>query len=448
MKKYILSIVACFISFCMNAQTASTPAVLSLDEIRDLALKNNIAIRNASLKTDMASELRKEAFTKYFPVVNAVGMAFASTSDILKYNYKKEVEIPPIQDALPNGATFDLDLKLGLIDKGIMAGVNILQPVYTGGLIRNGNKLAELGEAVAELQSQQSKDQVLVTVEQYYWQLASLKSKRTTVNHVIALLDTLERQVSMAVKAGVVMRNDLLEVQLRRNEMLTGRVELENGISLVSLLLGQYIGKGMVPVDIKDSIPLDAEIEKPALFYMAPSDALASTIDYQLLQQNVKASELERKIAYGANLPKVGVGAGFFYNNLIEQGHGFGAIYAVVTVPISGWWGGSHAVKQMRIKETIAKNQLDDYSELLQVKMKNAWDAMNTSYDKIGIARQSVEFAQENLRLNQNYYRAGTVTITDLLKAQSLYLQSNDQYVDAYGNYRIKIVEYLQSTGR
>ncbi len=80
--------------------------------------------------------------------------------------------------------------------------------------------------------------------------------------------------------------------------------------------------------------------------------------------------------------------------------------------------------------------------------VRNAWNALTTSYEKISVARQSIAQANENLHLNENYYHVGTVTITDLLKAQTLYRQSHDRFVDAYGDYQIKTIEYLQATGR
>lgn len=46
------------------------------------------------------------------------------------------------------------------------------------------------------------------------------------------------------------------------------------------------------------------------------------------------------------------------------------------------------------------------------------------------------------------YYKAGTVTMSELLEAQSLYRQSRDKYVEAYTHYELKKREYLQLTGR
>lgn len=443
MKRYKLIAAALTIMF-----TATAQETLTLEQCRQLALENNVAIRNAGLKSSVAKEVRREAFTKYFPEVTAAGFAFTTNHSVVKYDVDGEVPLPPVPGILPEGGALPYSLDFSLIKKGVMAGANLVQPVFMGGMIVNGNKLAEVGKAVAELQSRQSADQVRLTVEQYYWQLASLKAKKLTIDKIVSLLDTLHHQVNGAVNAGVLLRNDLLEVELRRNEMLTARLELDNGISVLSTLLGQYIGKGLQPIDISEPISPDEPAASPESIFIPEADALSSTVDYQLLQQSVEATDLEKKIAVGRNLPKVGIGAGYFYHNVLNQGHGFGAIYATVAIPISGWWGGSHSIKQAKLKAEIARNDMADLSELLEVKMRNSWDALNTAYSKIDVARSSIVQANENLRLNQNYYKAGIVTITDLLKAQALYRLSHDSFVDAYGDYQIKTVEYLQATGR
>ncbi len=443
MKKIVLAALA-----IMSIAVAYSQEVLTLAECRELALKHNVAIRNSALLSGMAKATRQQAFTKYFPNISAAGMAFTTNHSVVKYSIDENMPLPPIPGVLPEGGAFPVNIDMSFIKKGVMAGANLVQPVFMGGMIVNGNKLVEVGEAVAELQSRQSSDQVRLTVEQYYWQLASLKAKRSTVDKVIFLLDTLEHQVDVAVKAGVVLRNDLLEVQLRKNEMLTNRLELDNGITVMSILLGQYIGKGVNPIDIDTDITPGNPVAAPDGYFLNPADALYSTTSYQLLLQNVKATDLQRKLTLGEYLPKVGVGAGYFYHNIFDQGHGFGALYATVAIPISDWWGGSHAMRRSKLNADMARNQLNDASELLEVNMINAWNALTASYDKIAVARQSIDQANENLHLNESYYHVGTVTITDLLKAQTLFRQSHDRFVDAYGDYQIKTVEYLQATGR
>ena len=45
-------------------------------------------------------------------------------------------------------------------------------------------------------------------------------------------------------------------------------------------------------------------------------------------------------------------------------------------------------------------------------------------------------------------YHAGTTTMSDLLDAQTLCQQSRDKFVETYARYQVRIVEYLQATGR
>ena len=66
----------------------------------------------------------------------------------------------------------------------------------------------------------------------------------------------------------------------------------------------------------------------------------------------------------------------------------------------------------------------------------------------MGLASEAITQSKENLRISQAYYDAGMNTITDLLDAQTLYRQAQDDYVAAYGLFKISEAQYLNSTGR
>jgi outer membrane protein TolC len=74
----------------------------------------------------------------------------------------------------------------------------------------------------------------------------------------------------------------------------------------------------------------------------------------------------------GKNLPTVGVGAGYNYHNLPDNNHSFAMVFATVSVPISDWWSGSHAIRRRKIEHQKAEEQLADNSELLKIRMQNA----------------------------------------------------------------------------
>lgn len=430
MKKILIAVMALAAATGVSAQqNAERDTILTLQQCIDMAVANNAALKRADNSSAAATQTRKEAFTKYFPEISATGFGFRSHNYIFQYNALNMLNIE-------------------LVKHGVVAGVQALQPIFMGGQIVNGNQLAKIGEAAAELQRAQTEREVRLTTEQYYWKLATLQATKRTLQSVIATLDTLDTQVQVAVDAGVVMRNDLLKVQLKRNGYMADMVDLDNGIQLCRMVLSQYIGEDFEqPINIDAPVPAEVPAY-PLDIRINPSVALDNTIDYQLLEANVKARKLEKRMEVGKNLPQILGGAGWYYHNVLEQGHNFGALQLVVNIPISGWWGGSHAIKRKNLELENAKIELDDLGQMLEINMQNKWDELTAAHRKMELAAESIGQAEENLRLNKVYYEAGTSTITDLLEAEAMARQAHDQYSTAYGDFQTARAAYLNATGR
>ena len=424
----------------------------TLTQLKDSALSNNIAIRSARHSIDAAQQQRKEAFSKYFPNVSGTGLWFNADKGMAKMDINPSEYITPelgasLAQMLPPEALASLGspMSMTMMKNGTIAGITAVQPVFAGGQIVNGNRLAKVGEDVSRLQLQLSQKEVERQTEQYYWQLVTLKEKLKTIEAVQALLADIHKDVDVAVRAGVAMRNDLLQVQLRQNDVESNKVKLNNGINIVRMLLAQYCGINSNQFSVKS-----AEIRDVSSMQATRQDydqALQHTTEYQLLNKQVEATKLQRKMEIGKNMPTVGVGAGYNYHNLLDNDRTFGMIFATVNVPISDWWGGSHSIKRKKIEQQKAEEQLADNSELLKIRMQNAWNNVEEAYQQLQIAHRSIEQAEENLRLNRDYYKAGTSRMSDLLEAQLLYQQSLDKRVDAYADYQNKLLEYRQATG-
>jgi len=434
----------------------------TLSQIKDSALQNNIAIRSAKYDIQAARQQRKEAFTKYFPNVSGTGLWFNANKGMAQTAINPSEAIPSslapsLAALLPAEALAALGnpISISMMKNGTIGSLMAVQPVFAGGQIINGNKLAKVGEDVSRLQLQLSENEVERTAEQYFWQLASLQEKMKTIDAVDTLLHDIYKDVEVAVRAGVAMRNDLLQVQLRQNDIESQRLKLQNGISIVRLLLSQYCGLRdsaefrVESLELRDFSLADREWDKTKVSQLSTLNPQLSNLpEYQLLGKQVEATHLQKKIAVGQHLPSVAVGAGYNYHNLMENDHSFGMIFATVSVPISDWWGGSHAIKRKKIEHQKAQEQLEDNAMLLQIRMQNAWNGVEESYQQLLLAQRGIEQAEENLRLNRDYYRAGTSKMSDLLQAQLLYQQSLDRRTDAYADYQNKLLEYRQATGQ
>ena len=427
------SFIICHLSFSV-AQT------YTLEQLKQLAVENNYSLRSARNAIEQSKEVKSEAFTKYFPQVSALGLGFQNNKPMIDL----DIELPDViasfipQDLIP--------ANISLMKKGVYGSVSAIQPVFMGGQIVNGNKLAKVGVEASELQLEASEDQVELTTEQYYWQMVSLKEKQQTLKAVLDMLETLEKDVSNMVRVGAVNRNDLLQVQLRKGEVETAQLELENGLATVSQLLAQHIGKTGETIDVVSSATEDVP-ELPVGLRQDHQTALAATPQYRLLEKNVESHRLQHKLKVGQNMPNVGVGASYSYNDFFEKSSS-AMVFAAVQVPISGWWGGSHAIKKQKLALQDAQEQMEDNGQKLVIRMNNAWAAVETSHKKLLIAHDAIEQAEENLRLNRDYYRVGSTKMSDLLLAQQQYQQARDRYTDAFADFQTKQLEYRQATGQ
>ena len=421
--RFLQAFVLGLLPLCAFAQSRYT-----LDECIDLALQNNVRTKNAANDLRMAEQQQKSAFTRYFPSVSATGIGFLADKGLLQMDMGGQ--------------------RMSLLKNGLIGGVSATMPLFTGGQIVQGNKLAQVNVEVSRLRHRQSENEVRLAVEQYFWQVVMLKEKLRTLDAVQAQLERIRQDVEAAVEAGVTNRNDLLQVQLRRNETRSNTLSVENALDVSRNLLAQYIGRASDSIDV--ALELDGTLPptSPDSLFLPSRDALAQTTEYHLLDKQVDAGRLQYRMAVGRNLPTVALGGGYMYDNLMDRDHPFWIGGVTVSIPLSGWWGGSHDIKRQRLQLRNAENQRDDQRQLLLIRMTNTWNALTDAYQQVEIALESIAQATENLRLQTDYYHTGTCTMSDLLEAQSLYQQSRDKYVESYAQYEVKKREYLQATGR
>jgi len=428
--------------------------VYTLADCRRMALDNNIKIKNGLVNIDQAKEQEKEAFSKYFPTVSASGTYFRSND----YLIKEKVSMSPSQQQQLATTITQLGLNpsalsslptsftLQAIDHGTLVNLMAMQPIYAGGQITNGNKLAKLQTEIRRLQLQQSKDDILNTTEQYYNQLLTLYEKQKTLDIVDIQLQRIHQDAENAYKEGVSNKNDVLSVELKQNEVATNRLKLDNGIKLCKMVLAQYIG--IAGEDIKIDTKLADETPNPAAYFTDHLTALSNRTESQLLDKNVEANVLQTKLKRGALLPTVAVGAAGVYQDLSNTGHVKLIGLATVSIPISDWWSTKHSVRRQQLAEKIARQTRDDSRQMLLIQMQSAYNDLDNAYKQIELAKKSIEKSTENLRLNQDYYHAGTSTMSDLLNAQTQSQQARDQYTDAVAQYLNCRTAYFLTTGR
>jgi len=428
----------------------------TLDSCIEMALENDVRIKNAGIDVQMAREDERYAFTRYFPTVTAGGAGFISANQLVRtevpiLSVEGSVVMPFTNEVLEAG--LDVSYRLNIIKQGVAGGVSAVQPIFAGGQIVNGNKLAALQSQVRSLQYDMTRDQVVQSVREYYWQMVSVHSNIKTLDSAAELLDSLHTTVKRYMGAGIVTANDLIAIELKQAETQSQRLKVENGLELLRMVLAQLAGADIdsFQLALPDSVTLE---DSPMKWYIEPSQAAAGRKELELARLNVRAQDLQARTERGKLLPTIGVGAVAYKNDIDIQG-GFGRSQnsnvlgiATVKVPISDWWGGSHQVRKAHLAQSKAQNVYDDAMEQLELDIRQSWNTVSESWAQIDIARKSLESARENMRVTENRFKAGMETASVMLEALTTYVQGQSNLEQAKAAYCTNLSDYRTKTGQ
>ncbi len=443
---YICIITALIFSSELFAQN-----YLSLEQSIRLAMGNNVESKNSKLETEAAAQTRKAAFTNYFPDVSAGGMMWTSKENLMEIeNHGGNLPVYDGNKANLKNATQYAYLPsstIGMMKNGTVGYVNIVQPVFAGGRIINGNRLASLGREVAEKKESIVSNKVVLETWQHYWQVVSLDEKYLTVKKYEELLQRLLSQSENAYSSGLIMKNDVLKVKLKLSEIQLNLSKINSGRKLSKMAFCRHIG-----IDYDSSIVLNDKLEiseLPAKYFVDKDVALLKRNEYLMLEKSVEAAELYTSMKYGEYLPQVAVGLSGMYMKFDQNdSRNIGLAFGTVSIPVSGWWGGTHEIQESNIKEQIARNNFDDTKKLLLLQMEKSWQDLNDSYKQYLLSIDAKNQAEENMKVNEDSYKNGLITVSDLLEAQAIQQQTEEQLTDAKSNYKLKIIDYLIVTGR
>jgi len=412
--------------------STGTGQSLTLDSCLKAAGARNVTLENARLDVLAAEQVKRQAFTKYFPTVSATALGYRALNPMFEYGIG-DIDNAQVRQDLYNlwseyGGSIGIPPSISLAEKGTAVAATAMQPLYAGGRIVNGNRLAQLGVEAAQLQQELSQEKVLMSVEESYWLVVSLYEKRHTVLQALDFLDTLGRDVLTAEEAGLVTRNDRLKVALKRDEMRSNLLKVENGIQLATMALCQLSG-----IEYSPTLQLtDTVATEPSDIDVRIAEAVARRKESRLLALNVQAEQLKKKMIVGEALPQLAIGVGASYGNLIVDRYSAnGLAFATLQVPLTDWWATTHKAKEQEIRIQQAENSSRDLTEKMALETEQAIHNVQEAQAQVALAESTLYDAKENLESVLTNYEAGLVPVSELLEARTLYSQAQDQFTEA-----------------
>lgn len=415
---------------------AQQPMKLSMEQCRDMALTASEELKQADNSLRQAELDDKIAATARLPKIEGSATGAYVLPDI---------EMTGMELAMRG--TY-------------MAGLTLTQPIYTGGKISAGRQMARLGRKIADQQLRMTRMDVLVDADNAYWSYIAVRRKVRMLESYSTQMDTIYKQTSSAVAAGMAIENDLLRIEAKRTEIEYQLQRARNGADLCRMALCNVIG---APLDTAIE-PTDTtfNIESPT----AMSLDIARRPEVGLLEKQIDVNMQRIRDARSEMLPTVGLSAGYsYYGNIKLKGFadmgngttvpytqefrdGIGIAMLAVKIPIFHWGESRKKLHKARYELDNSQLELQRNMRLMSIEAQQAVQNVEDGYRMIHTAESGLRQAEENLRVMRNRYAAAMSPLTDLLDAQSQWQQAQSNLIEAQTQYMIYRTDYLRATGQ
>ena len=437
-----------------------------LDSLRARAVSNNKSLLMAEQKKVAASYTHKSAKTNYLPKVSATGAYMYTSREVSLLSDEQKHTLSNIGTGLsamvPDLAPMSSQLNSagqGLVDAlhtdtrnaGIVA-VTLTQPIYMGGKIRAYNKITEYAEQASGTIYDKTLQDIIVDVDEAYWNLVALHSKKKLAEGYKTLVEKLESDVEQLVKEGMATKADLLSVKVKVNEAGVTLIQVNNGIELSRINLCRICGLDMdEPIDVEDNMDNktsiadfddNVDMSNQSADYMV-QQAEGNRKELQALELQNKIYDEKIKLARAEYLPKVALMGGYLasnpsvFNSFERKMKGLWNVGITLNVPILTWGDRSYKVKAAKAEACMHRYETEEVKEKIELQVNQCRQKLQESQERYQTTLRSVDEAEENLRYANHGMKEGVITLSNVMEAQTAWLKAKSEWVNAQVDVRL-----------
>ena len=100
-------------------------------------------------------------------------------------------------------------------------------------------------------------------------------------------------------------------------------------------------------------------------------------------------------------------------------------------VPVLDWGESIYKVRAAKLSTSMAKLEREEAEEKINLQMTQCEYRLSEANKRLATARKNIQRAEENLRCANVGFQEGVMQTTDVMAAQTAWLQAQTQHVDA-----------------
>lgn len=373
--------------------------------------------------------------------------AISNSPEIQKFDFQYKIASEKVEEAnsLPN-TEFNLGVmalspEMEMPMELFRASVMQMLPWF-GTITARENYATSMAEA-DYVEVTIAKRKLALSVSQFYYLLYEIRAKQDVLKQNIALLKTYERLALTSVEVGKASAVDVLQLQMRQNELQQEKEVLQQqnkGIqAAVNSLLNRDYNKEVIVVDSL-AIPME---DIPFSF-----DALSvnpELLKYDKLYQSVEKSELLNQKESG---PMVGIGVEYIKQNdgpMITSAFK-DMVMPMVSISIPIFNNRYKSItKQNDLRQQEIQFQKEERLNMLKAELAKAISQRNQARIKVNTQQKNLEQAKQAEEILIKNYETGTIDFNDVLDIQELQLKFQMNQIESIKGFYVQsaLINYL-----
>jgi outer membrane protein len=428
---------------CAGSAAAQAPQPLALRDAVNEALARNPALE-ASKDQAAASRARvREAKAGWFPRLD-VSQGFTRGNNPV-YVFGSLLTQRQFTAADFNLSRLNAPTPLDNFQTQISGEMSI----FDSGRTYLREKGAKQMATAADYETAQARQDLILRVVRAYYGVIVAQEDLKAAEQALDSAKSNEQRVRTMEKAGLVVTSDLLSAEVFRAQMEDREIRAKNAVELARLNLGREMG--LAPGTMPD---VTGKLEQPTAIAHSVADwekiAMAERPALRAAELQDKAAGENRKLAKADFGPQIGL-FGNYERDAETMGGPSGTNWtAGARLDWNIFSGGAQRSRlaEASAQKLQAEHQLAWLKSGIDLEVRQAFLEAQAAAQRAAAARDSVNQASESLRIIQNRYQAGLVTITELLRAQSAQLDARTGYLAALHDWQVARAQLERAAGQ
>ncbi|MGO8793247.1 MAG: TolC family protein [Candidatus Sulfotelmatobacter sp.] len=427
------------------SQTSTEPFPLSLQQAASLALEKNPLRKAALADRKAASAGVQEAQSFLMPHVIFSELATRGDDPVYVFGSKLRQQRFTADNFAPPLNKLNDPLPYGNFSTRFGGTWNLFDSFASWHGITRAKEI----NVAASHQLERTDQEILFRVVQSYYS-ALLASKQLEVGEQAEkTAKSIMDRSQVRFDAGLVVESDLLSAKVRlasrEQELIRALSNLEMARTQLNVAMG-------VPVEAQYELsdPLAERNLKAVALAETEQQALTTRPDLKRIEAQQSAQELSVAIAKSSFGPRLNAFAGWELDNpTLLAGGGGNNWLGGIELQIDLFQGGAKRAALSRERANVEKIAAlkQAAGDAVRLEVRRAYYDQDASRQQVEVARTAIAQAQESLRINQDRYDGGLLTITDLLGAEEAARRSQADYWQAVYQYHISYANLELASG-